>query len=136
MTIQSVTVDLPTSLYNRLKRQAEQAQRSIEAEVLEAVAVALPADEDLSPDLRRRIAVLATADDEMMWLAVKGYFPKDKAERLELLHLQRQAGDWNDKMAQEAEELTAEMEQFMLLRAQAMSFLMQRGHDISALAGQ
>lgn len=46
MTIQPVTSNLPAHLYNRLKRRAEQAHRTVEAELLEVVASAVPvADE-------------------------------------------------------------------------------------------
>jgi hypothetical protein len=98
--------------------------------------VALPADDALSSELRRQIADLAAVDDTALWQLVRGQFPKNKATRLESLHLLRQAGDWNETLAHEADMLTTEMEQFMLLRAQAMSLLMQRGHDLSALAQQ
>ncbi len=134
MTVQSVTVQLPTRLYNRLKRRADQAHRSIEAEVVEAVAGALPADEDLSPELSKAMAQIAASDDETLWQAAKAQFPKEKSVLLESLHLRRQAGDWNDAKARQAAALAAELEQFMFLRAHAMSLLMQRGHDLSALA--
>ena len=40
MTVQSITVNLPSALYNRLKRRAEQTRRTVEAELLEVVATA------------------------------------------------------------------------------------------------
>lgn len=134
MALQSITVQLPAGLYNRLKRQAEKAHRSIEVEVVEAVAGALPAEEELPPELSRAVAGLATSDDAALWRAAQAQFPADKSAQLETLHLRRQAGIATDAEARQAAELAAELERFMFLRAQAMSFLMQRGHDLSALA--
>jgi len=134
MALQSITVQLPSGLYNRLKRRAEKSQRSIEAEVVDAVAGALPADDELSPELSRAVANLATADDAALWRAVRVQFPADKSTQLERLHIRRQAGVATEADARQAAELAAELEKFMFLRAQAMSFLMQRGHDLSALA--
>jgi len=136
MTVQTVTVELPTTLYNRLKRRAEQTQRPIEAEIVDAVAGALPADEDLPPELFRQVAALAAADDETLWQMLKGTFPRKKSARLESLNLQHQAGEWNDELAQEAEQLATELEDYMFLRAQAMAVLMQRGYDLSTFGKQ
>lgn len=136
MTVQTVTVDLPTTLYNRLKRRAEQTQRPIEAEIIDAVAGALPADDDLPPELSRQVAALAAADDETLWQMLRGTFPRKKSARLESLNLQHQAGEWNDELAQEVEQLATELEDYMFLRAQAMAVLMQRGYDLSTFGKQ
>ncbi len=133
MALQSVTVQLPPGLYNRLKRRAEQAHRSIEAEVVEAVASAVPAEEELSPEVSSAVAGLATADDATLWRAAKAQFPAEKSKRLEKLHMRIQAGNATEADVRQAAELSSELEQFMFWRAQAMSFLMQRGHTLSAL---
>ena len=136
MTVQSVTVQLPTRLYNRLKLRADQAHRSIEAEVVEAVTGALPADDDLSNELQQAMARLATSDDETLWRAATNRFSQEKSAKLESLHLRRQAGDWSETLAHQSAALATEMEEFMFLRAYAMSLLMQRGYDLSALAAE
>jgi hypothetical protein len=53
---------------------------------------------------------------------------------LEALHLRRQARNLSQAEAHQAAALADELEQFMFLRAQAMSLLMQRGHNVSVLA--
>lgn len=133
MTVQSVTVQLPTRLYNRLKQRAERANRSIEIEMVEAVAGALPADDMLPTELADTLAHLATADDDTLLRAAKARFSEAKSARLETLHLRRQNNAWSRMEELEAEALTAELERFMFLRAQAMSLLMQRGYDVAAI---
>jgi len=133
MTIQTITVQLPMGLYNRLQRRAEQAHRSIEMEMVETVADALPADDALPPELAAAVAQLAAADDDTLWRMVQAQFPAEKSAQLETLHLRRQARAWRAGEARQADELTAALEQFMFLRAQAMALLLQRGYDMTAL---
>ena len=133
MTAQFVTVQLPTGLYNRLKQRAEQANRSIEIEMVETVAGALPADDIPPAELAAAMARLATADDATLLHTAKAHFSEAKSARLEMLHLRRQTDAWSKTEERDAETLTAELEQFMFLRAQAMSLLMQRGYDVAAI---
>ena len=97
---------------------------------------AMERGEDLPPDLERQVIALAAEDDDELWKMLGGRFAPAKFIRLEELNFQRQAGNWDENRAQEAEQLANEMEQFMFLRAQAMSLLMQRGHDPSKILEQ
>lgn len=136
MSMQSVTVEIPTNLYIRLKRRAEQAHRSIEAEVVEAVADALPADNDFSDGLQQALLDLSVSDEETLYKTAQAQFPAEKSARLEVLHLRRQAGEWNDRLAEESARLSSEMEEFIFLRAHAMSLLMQRGINPTDIVNQ
>jgi len=134
MIVQSITVEMPAGLYDRLKRRAEQADRSVEAEVLETVAAAVPPDEELPPDLVVAVARLATLDDAALWQTARSRFSEEKSMQLEALHLQRQATGLSQAEAQQAAVLATELEKFMFIRAQAMALLMQRGYNLSTLA--
>jgi hypothetical protein len=133
MTIQTVTLNMPGALYDRVKRRAEQAHRSVEMELLEAVAMAVPAADGLPPELAETISSLAHLDDETLQRAARSHFSAQKAAELETLHLKRQDEGLTRDEAQRAAELTRQYERAMLIRAQAMGLLMQRGYDISAL---
>ena len=133
MTVQTVTLNMPSTLYDRIKRRAEQAHRSVEAELLEAVAMAVPAADELPPDLAETISSLALLDDETLQHAASSHFPTEKASELEALHLKRQDEGLTEDEAQRAAELTRQYERAMLIRAQAAALLMQRGYDVSAL---
>lgn len=133
MTVQTVTVQLPIRLYNQLKHQAERAHRSVEDEVMEVVTGALPADDELSTDLQQAMRRLAASNDETLWQTATARFPQEKSVKLESLHLRRQTGDWAESLARESAALASEMEEFIYLRAYAMSLLVQRGHDPTEL---
>jgi plasmid stability protein len=51
MAIHPVTLNLPTELYERLQRRADAAHRSVEDELLDAVAATVPGADDLHSDL-------------------------------------------------------------------------------------
>lgn len=90
MAIQPVTLNLPRALYNRLKHRAEQANRTLEAELLEVVATAVPVADELPTDLAEAISPLALLDDEALWRAARNHLPAEVAAQLEELHLKRQ----------------------------------------------
>jgi len=133
MAVQTVTLNMPGTLYDRVKRRAEQTHRSVEMELLEAVAMAVPAADELPLELAEMISSLAHLDDETLQRAARGHFSAEKAAELEALHLKRQDEGLTEDEAQRAAELTRQYERAMLIGAQATGLLMQRGYDISAL---
>ena len=64
MMTQTVTLDLPELLYQKLRLRAAQAQRTIEDELLEVLATAVPLTDDLPADLSIAITPLATLNGE------------------------------------------------------------------------
>lgn len=133
MTTQAVTVHLPTRLYERLQQQAARAQRSVEDEVLEAVATTVPIGDELPDDLADALSPLALLDDEALWHAARSALPREAAEEMEALHLKRQRAGLTPSEAQRLATLVRQYEHYMLVRAQAAVLLQARGHDISAL---
>lgn len=133
MVVHSVTLDLPSTLYSRIEQRAARTQRSVEEELLDVLASALPASEDLPADLAAALAPLALLDDAALWRAAESHLPADAAARLEALHLKRQSEGLSDTEAAEAARLVRQYERAMLVRAQAIALLKQRGQDVSAL---
>ena len=134
MALQTVTLQVSDELYRRLQRRAEQAHRSVEDEVLELVASALPLDDGLPADLESTLASLDVLDDAALWNAARMRMPPDAAAELEDLHLKRQREGLTGSEMERAAQLLRFYERTMLIRAQAAVLLKQRGHDISDLA--
>ncbi len=133
MASQSVTVRLPTVLYERLKQQAEETDRTIEAELLDVVATALPVKDKLPPELTEVLAPLDLLDDGALWQAARSHLPGEAAEEMEALHRKRQRAGLTPSEAERLTHLVQQYERYMLVRAQAALLLQQRGHNISAL---
>ena len=73
MTAHAITLHLPETLYERFRQRAEWSRRSLETELLEAVASATPAEAELSPELIEALEGLA--DEEL----ADGIRPSDPA---------------------------------------------------------
>jgi plasmid stability protein len=133
MTTQTVTLNLPEQLYQRLRERALEMQHSVEDEVLEVLTTAVPVATDLPPDLAEAISPLAVLDDAALWQAARSRFPAEAAQQLEDLHLKRQREGLTEDETQVATALVRQYERSMLVRAQAAALLKQRGHDVSSL---
>jgi|SRR4051794_13629529 len=131
MTTQTVTLDLPELLYQKLRLRAAQSQRTVEDELLEVLAVAISVADDLPADLSTAITPLATLNDADLWRAAQTRLPTDVAAQLEDLHLKRQREGLTEYQEREAAVLIHQYERFMLIRAQATALLKQRGHDVA-----
>lgn len=133
MAAQSVTLNLPRALYERLAERARQAQRSVEDEVIEVVATAVPAGDGLPEDLAAAIAPLPLLDDEALWRAARGHLPREAAAHMEALHEKRQSEGLTTAEQELLAMLVRQYERYMLVRARAAALLHERGHDVSSL---
>jgi hypothetical protein len=133
MTAHAITLHLPETLYQRFRQRAKWSHRSLETELLDAVASAVPAESELSPELIKAIKVLeGLADDDLCHLAKKA-MSREASQELEALHFkQRNEGLSQDEDAARV-KLIQEYERTMLIRAQAARLLKDRGHDVSGL---
>ena len=133
MSVQSVTLNLPSALYARLKQRADRSRRSVEAELLELVATAVPVAGELPADLSEAISPLILLDDEALWRAARSRLAPEAAAEMERMHLKRQHEGLSEAEAQTLAGLVRQYERAMLVRAQAAALLKQRGFDVSEL---
>jgi hypothetical protein len=133
MAIQPVTVHLPKTLYNQIRRRAEKSLRTVEEELLDVVASAMPASEELPKEVVSALGALDLLDDEALWQAARTHLPVKSVREMELLHLKRQEQRLSEKEAEQLAGLVFQYERTTLVRAQAAVILKQRGHDISGL---
>jgi plasmid stability protein len=134
MANQTLTLEVPGGLYTRLKERAEQAHRSVEAELLDVLATVVAEADDLPADLNQALTSLELLDDEELGRAARGGLARTLAAELEALHFKQQREGLTEAERQRCAELVRQYERAMLLRAQAVAVLRQRGHDVSSLA--
>jgi len=133
MSVQPITLNLPSALYARLQRRAAQSRRSIEAELLDVVAAAVPVADELPADLSEALSPLALLDDDALERAARSHLAPEAAAQLEELHLKRQREGLSESEAQTLAGLVRQYERAMLVRAQAAALLKQRGHNVPDL---
>lgn len=133
MTVHSVTLHLPETLYKRFRQRADWSHRSLETELLEAVASAAPVEGELSRDLLTAIEALETLGDEDLWRLAREAMSDEASQELEALHLKQREERLSPEEDAARAKLLLEYERAMLIRAQAAKLLKDRGHDISPL---
>lgn len=133
VSTQNVTIHLPDPLYQRLKQRADRARRSVEDELIDVLAAAVPVEDELPSDLAEAVSALSTLDDEALWRAARSRVLPESAERLEQLNFKRQREGLTAAESEEADTLLEQYERVMLVRARAAALLGERGHDISVL---
>ncbi|NJL29559.1 MAG: hypothetical protein HC897_17565 [Thermoanaerobaculia bacterium] len=133
MSAHAITLHLPDILLKRFQRRAEWSHRSLETELLDAVAAATPVEDELPAELLATIEGLEKLDDAMLWHLARETMPRQSCETLEVLNARHRDSGLNRAENAERSRLLHEHERTMLLRAQAASVLKSRGHDISGL---
>ena len=132
MPTHSLTVHVPDPLYGLLKQRAEQTSRTVEIELLEALATAVPVDDGLPPNLVRLLEPLPSLD-AALWTLARDRLSRQASARLESLHLKSQRVPLTDDEAQEERRLMHQYELAILVRAEAVRVLRERGHDVGRL---
>ena len=134
MTVQTMTVQLPVEIYERLKRRAEESHRSVNDQLVEMVATAMYEEEPpLPPDVDDALKQLAFLDDETLWRMVRTRQPEKEMERLEYLNSKQQREGLTDEEKEELDRLLFLYERRILVRAEIMALLKERGYDVSEL---
>lgn len=127
MSRTTVTLDLPESLFDRLRELAEAADRPVESVLLESLQVMF---DDLA-DMGLSVEGLRDLTDAQLWGVVHRRMRWTESLRLrELGSIQRQTPLTPDEQ-DEMDDLLAQVDQDMLLRSEALLLLKERGRDIS-----
>lgn len=133
MTAHAITLHLPENLYEYFRKRVEWTRRSLEAEVLDAVASGASLEEELSSELVATLDAMEGLDDEELWRLARETMPRQASRELEALHFKRQDEGLDPAEDATRAKLIQEYERTILIRAQAAKLLKERGHDVSGL---
>jgi len=134
MTMQTVSVELPRSVFLKLKRAAELTHRPIEEVLVATVNVALVEPPGLPAELANELAAMNLLSDEALWAAA--YPSLSPAEQSRLSQLNHKAGERPLTKAEQAEQehLLTGYHRSVLRRAKALAILAQRGHPLPGVS--
>jgi plasmid stability protein len=133
MATQTLTVRLPDRIYSRLEKRASESHRTIEAELIEVLATAIPTEVVMPPELANELALLDKLDDSSLWKLAQDTLSPQTSARLEQLHLDERAEGLTEPERCELANLVQQYERTTLVRARAAMLLNHRGHDVSKL---
>lgn len=133
MAARAVTLELPAPLYDHFSSRAERAHRSLEAELLDAVATVAADEEELSDEVAKALADLELLSDEELWRTARNRLSDEARSRHEALNIKQQREKLTPAEKEELERLVHQYDWTVLLRAEAARLLKKRGHDVSRL---
>jgi plasmid stability protein len=130
-----MTVHVPHALYTRLEERARQTRRSVEEELIEALAEAVSlTDEPMPTDVASVLSSLETMPDDALWqVALDSHLSPTAVAHFEELNNKRQREGLTEEERYIAETLLRQYERALLVRAEAMARLKERGRDITLL---
>lgn len=134
MATETITLQIPQILYQRLVNTAHAQRRSIEEVIVHALQVGSPpAWDDLPEEFQADIAALDKLDDNSLWQIVRDRKTAEQMERYDFLLERNSSGNITDAEKLELIKLRHETDRFMLCKAQAAVLLRWRGHNVPSV---
>lgn len=90
MTLHPVTVQVPSSLYKRLLKRAQESDHSVASELLLLATTAEQEYLELPGDLEETLAALTLLDTDSLWAAARTSLNGEAVSKLEELNLKQQ----------------------------------------------
>jgi hypothetical protein len=130
MTTQTITLELPESLYRSARQIAEVTKRPIEEIVQESLTHTLPPLDDVEPDDADILARLSTLDDTGLWgEATKGLSAEEQVELQTLLD-QQSAGELTETESVRLSFLMDEYGRLLVYKSHVRLLLARRGYKV------
>ena len=135
MTVQTVTVQMPQTLYQRLERLAKLTRRPLEKLVVQTLeAGAPPLPDDLPEATRGMLMALENLDDAALWQVARSVVDPEQWEQHCSLLEKNQQGALTDAERTHLTYLRQEADALMLRKAYAWVLLKWRGYHLPSLA--
>lgn len=132
MLAETVTLQVPDALYQRLAKTARVTRRSLEDVMIHALRVGSPPTwDDVPAEFQPDLAAMDQLDDESLWKVARSRKNKGEMTRYEELLDQSKRKALNDPERKELNALREEADRFMLRKSHAAVLLRWRGHDVS-----
>jgi hypothetical protein len=131
MAVETVTLQIPEILYQRLVSTARATQQPLENVILHAIQVGSPPEwDDVPEEFQADLAALDRLDDNTLWQIARSCKTVAEMERYNTLLDGNSSGTLTQDERLELMALRNEADRFMLLKAQAAVLLRWRGHRV------
>jgi hypothetical protein len=133
MLVETVTLQIPEILYQRLVNTAHATQRPLEEVMLHALQVGSPPCwDDVPEEFQAELAALDKLDDNTLWQIFNSYKTVADMERYNILLEANSIGQLSEAEHLELLSLRHNADLFMLRKAQAAVLLRWRGYNLPA----
>lgn len=131
MTVETVQLDVPEIVYQRMKNTAQAMRRSVEDVMVHALRVGSPPTwDDVPAEFQTDLARMDRMEDDALWVFARSKKTADEMQRYDELLARHQDGLLTDSEKQELAQLRMEADRFMLRKAHAAALLRWRGHTV------
>ena len=131
---QTVTLELPDTIYQTAQRMAEATKRSLAELLVRALKASLPPLEGLPQALFAELVNLEKLDDETLSHVMLAQVPATQQRKLNRLLQKNKSGKLTESERMELATLQNEADRVMLRKARAAVLLRFRGHRLPTLA--
>jgi hypothetical protein len=133
MRQQAITVRLPETIYERVRRTARGMKQPVEQALVSIVQAAMPSLEKVPPEYRPELEAMEALSDEDLWHVTESQVSATQQRQLNRLLQKNQAGTLTKRERQVLTRLRTELDHLMLRRSYAYLLLKCRGHRIPTL---
>ena len=135
MTIRTLTVTIPETLYLQLEAAAQSSAQSLDAMVAQSLERSIPPHlATLLPlDLRTELDAMAQLSDEALRAIALSLAAPERGTRMDDLIARKQDGSITPEQQAELTGLSAESEALMVRKAHAFALLKSQGHTLPPL---
>jgi hypothetical protein len=131
MSVETVTLQIPKILYQRLVNTANATQRPVEEVILHALQIGSPPEwDDVPEEFQADLAALDKLDENTLWQIANSGKTLAQMERYNTLLEGNSSGTLTEGERLELMALRHEADLFMLKKAQAAVLLRWRGHRV------
>ena len=130
---QTVTLELPDTIYLPAQRMAEAFRRPLPDVLVEALKASLPPLEDLPPGLIAELGSLETLDNDALWQVMLSRLPADRQRKLNRLLRKNKTEKMTAADRAELAALQNDADRIMLRKARAAVLLRFRGRRLPTL---
>lgn len=134
MALQTLTLRLPDSIYQRLVDLAQKSDRPLEEETVSLLNSALMTDAELVADISDRLNQLSLLTDEELWSAATSQSSEDDNDLMQELLEKQQRQGLTPEESEQVQMLSNHFNRIMMVRAKSAVLLAERGNDVSKLA--
>ena len=128
-----LTVDLPKSMYESLRKKAKAARRGVDVELVEVLQKALALDNGPTENVEGLLDGMKFLTDRELRKTAQPARIRKAADELAKLNDKCQRESLSREERQRREQLLGVVDRFVLIRAEALALLKERGRDVSGL---
>ncbi|KAA0230032.1 hypothetical protein KJ068_16690 [bacterium] len=127
MTFQTITLNIPARVYQRVQRAAEAVQSPIEKVIVETLDTALPSLDDVPPEMVDELAGMSTLSVKSLWQAARSIMSAKQQARLRRLTALQRERPLKPAEVRQLDGLVNEYARVTLRKAHAYALLHKRG---------